>query len=396
MGKGVILVYMGLSYFPQLIAYFFFREGFENRYNIELEGVLLFCTILFFVLVFVHYGCSSKIKSSSRKLAVSHWVVFFIALAFLALSAFFAYKFDSSFRHSNRVSEAGLVVYALYVAKPLCLYIVLRYLFYLAEGNAMPGVGRVSCILIGVGCILSSTGSFAVFGIVASFAAAFLSGNIVRTKIKARSYLKYMLPALALAAVVVFTGFAKKVGYEQALELMLNEDQGIVELLVLRGSTSFVSGAVLSVRSVMEPLNTAAIEGTLNTLLYRLNFILPFNRGSGEYMESINRLNYEEIDRHRLLDRAGASPGLVASFLHLPFFPISLLLLFVYLKYLSSLLERNAPEGSGGMPLLMISSLALILPVFESPLSIFNLFDPVAVTFAVLIFGQNIELKSYA
>lgn len=396
MGRKVILLYIFITYVPQFFFYFLFKDAFQDRYNIETYGVFVFFVIFVYLLFFLFWGLSQSSSGLIRKrVPIGQFAFSFISIAFLLVSVLFFRNFDSSFRHTGYVSEGGIVIYLLYVLKPICLYLVLRVIFLIAQGCVIPATHRVCCFLIGWGCILSLTGSLHILGVIASFVAAFSGYSFVSQSLNPRKFAKYAFFSAVVFLLILYTGLSNKMGHESTIDLFVDSEFKIVQLVALRGSTSFVSGSVMAPISIEQPLDVEGLIGTWQTFVYRLDILLPFSLNSGQYLVAINRINYERIDRHADLKRAGASPGLVASFLYLPLFPLPMLALFFYCRVLAALIQFDAPMAAKKMPVVIAASLGFALPLFESPLSVFNVFDPVAITLIILICGRFFKVRSY-
>lgn len=396
MGGKVILLYTFITYVPQFFFYFLFKDSFQDRYNIENYGVFAFFVVLLYFVFFVIFGIHKNSSGSMpKRIPIGQFAFFLISSIFLFVSVLFFRNFDSSFRHTGHVSEGGVIIYLLYVLKPVCLYLVLRVIFLIAQGRVIPTMLRFGCFLVGVGCILSLTGSFHILGVIASFVAAFSGYGFVSQALSPRKLVKYAFFSTAVFLLVLYTGLSNKMGHESTIDLFVDSEFKIVQLVALRGSSSFVSGSVMAPISIERPLDVEGLIGTWQTFVYRLDILLPFSLNSGQYLVPINRINYERIDRYANLERAGASPGLVASFLYLPLFPLPIVALLIYCRVLAGLIQFDAPKAASKMPVVVVASLGFALPLFESPLSVFNVFDPVAITLIILIFGRFFKVRSY-
>lgn len=93
-------------------------------------------------------------------------------------------------------------------------------------------------------------------------------------------------------------------------------------------------------------------------------------------------------------ERAGASPGIIASVFYTPLFPLSLIVIPAYVFVLYSSLSYHMNDN---VKLNLLSCIALpylLLNLFESPLNIFYVLDPIAILFiSVVFFGRLINTQ---
>lgn len=392
LGKNVLYLYLLTTYVFQYLYLFFFEDLLHERYRIYEYGAALFAINLFFAFLAskVRFGFS---LTSNRKILLPGSCVLFLSFCFFLLALNFNLKFGLSFRHTQRVSDAGIQVMALYVLKPLVLYFIMRYSFVVARSERLSLAENLSVFLVFVGLILSITGSLQVLPIGLCFLLLFYP-RVFEKDLNLVFIFKYFIPALFLAFATVFMGFANKVGISEAVALLLDNQSSIFNILIARTSSSFASGVILSVLSIEGYGSLQGLLGIIQTLAYRLDILLPFDLSfDGEYLRSINRINYETIMVDPSVDRAGASPGLIGSFLYLPLYPLPLAFLFIYLRFICWCLNADDSGRVGKKPLVVFCALIVVLPVLESPLSILNIVDPVSVSFFAIFIGRFLKLR---
>jgi len=391
-GKNVLLLYLLMTYGVQYLYYLFFGDILSRKYNIPDYGAFALFLNIIIVLFFlkIKIGVSNKGMLSFR---FPTFAVLGFSFLFSLLALNFNLKYGLDFRHTQRVSEAGMQVMALYALKPLVLYFMMRYCFIVAKEGQLRRYERVSVGLVLIGLVLSVTGALQVLPIAFCFFILF-APSVFQADLNGRFIFKYAALALLLGFLAIFMGFANKVGFSEASGLLINNQNYIVQTILARTSSSFVSGLVLSSYSFESYGSLQAIYGIFETLVYRVEALLPFNIGlSGEYLQSINRFNYELVMKDPSLDRAGASPGLIASFLYIPFYPLPLVLLFMFVRFYIWSLDTVTNEAVAKKPVVIFFTLIVTLPMFESPLSIPTLIDPVSILFGVFFLGSFLRFR---
>jgi hypothetical protein len=196
------------------------------------------------------------------------------------------------------------------------------------------------------------------------------------------------LPAVAVV------GFANKIGFERTYDII--SDPGtfrdyFIAPLILRVSSShgsFVANAELPL-SVSEQAESIAFP--INNMIWRSCTLFAQNgcpdRGD---ITHIARLNYTRTYWDQSPLKAGATPGLLASALYIPFLPFSILILSVYCGLFTSAISRAVHQTQ----LSMVGIFTLVLfcfPVFENPIDILIIFDP-AVAYSL---GLLLILRSF-
>jgi len=135
----------------------------------------------------------------------------------------------------------------------------------------------------------------------------------------------------------------------------------------------------------------------LQTCLYRLDFLLGGHlRFAKPPIASIMQLNYQLLTIDRITDRAGSSPGLIASFTYVFMFPLSLILCSLYLRWvgraLDVLFDQQRHETMSILGILLV--LQLFTPIFfQSPFDLLMLIDDNLV-WAVMMIGLMVKKRA--
>jgi hypothetical protein len=396
------IIFLSLIYFPGLFFFPFFEEGYQSYYNFEsgLYSSFFVNFILFNLLTFIifyYFSRFPKIKfpTISSKLVINFVLILSVFTFFLSI--YFSINFSSKFRHVNRLSDAGVSVALLFFLKPILYFIVCLMLIHILNGAKLGVKSRVSLYLILILSVLSINSSLQVIIIILILLMLFYPSVFLSRKIflSFRYFLLIFLLLPILTLSVLFIGIGNKVGYD----FLLTTDgfyfiKNYGNILFPRMSTSLFSSVIMLQNSLDGHFYTnETLNAIFSTLYNRLSLIFPLDNFNTSLIDTVNRLNYTAVFSNHA-DRAGASPGIIASVFYTPLFPFLFFAIpmYVYLIYSSLSYHMNS-----NVNLNIISSLSLpylILNLFESPLNIFYLLDPIAFLFFCVVFiGRFINVQ---
>jgi hypothetical protein len=241
--------------------------------------------------------------------------------------------------------------------------------------------------------MLSITGSLAILPVLVCLSLIFLPQRWLSKDFSFSKVVKSTPILLILGLIVVVTGLVSKVGYELTYSLLTERPLMLIETVVLRASSSFASGVVSSAVLLSDPFYSAVLDAAVDTFSYRVSLLNPLAlSSSGEYLNTINRINYLNVSVSHSLDRAGASPGLLASFIYLPGSIFTVYLIPIYLITINYLESYRLDDDVNSRVIVVLAFLLFVLPLFESPFSILNILDPVAITFYILFLLPKFRL----
>ncbi|ATG76504.1 hypothetical protein [Pseudoalteromonas sp. 1_2015MBL_MicDiv] len=398
--KSFVLLFV-VIYLPGLLFYPFFSEGFSSYFNYT-EGVYLNSFILIFsflFLTFISFYLVSKIPYTkvyyiNSKLCLL--IVFSVVLVYFLLSVNFSLNFTSSFRHKNRLSNAGGLVAVLFFLKPIIYFIVSLMLINILNGRGFGRKGKILLFLILISSILSLNSSLQ-FIIVPIIFIMIVSPGLM-TKNFYDFNIKYLLTTILfiplICIVVVFIGIGNKVGYDYLLSSEgLNYILNYGNTLFPRMSTSLFSSVILLNNTLNGVFySSEVLDGIHATLLNRFSLILPIDNFDSSLINTVNRLNYLEVFRNHA-DRAGASPGIISSIFYTPFFPATFFIIPLYIACIFRALRVHMKNIRFNF-LSVIIFPYLILNLFESPLNILYIADPVFILFFTVVFlGRFINVE---
>jgi hypothetical protein len=411
-GKKVLFTYLMLTYGLQSLLAMVFPSLFSTEYKGYADGVLDELAFMLVIGIFIFAGQSIIARKSQLHATASHRSPLVgkllrtartaCAVTFIGLSIPFGLEYGFSFFHSGLyISDLPFWVVLLQAMKPLARLDLAYCTIKAIRGNRLGNTDLFMVVVYSVGGVISLVGAIDVVYLVLGCLLLVSRGQlfmravtIQRSRVRNRKrFLLYFLVALSLPAVAV-VGFANKIGFERTYDII--SDPGtfrdyFIAPLILRVSSShgsFVANAELPL-SVSEQAESIAFP--INNMIWRSCTLFAQNgcpdRGD---ITHIARLNYTRTYWDQSPLKAGATPGLLASALYIPFLPFSILILSVYCGLFTSAISRAVHQTQ----LSMVGIFTLVLfcfPVFENPIDILIIFDP-AVAYSL---GLLLILRSF-
>ncbi|WP_348709016.1 hypothetical protein [uncultured Pseudoalteromonas sp.] len=328
------------------------------------------------------------------RLNATFTIYLFLLLSFLyfLLSVNFSINFTSSFRHVNRLSNAGPLVSLLFLIKPMMFFIVSLMLIHILNGNTLGKKTRFSLFLIFLASVLSINSSLHVLAVPILLLMLFKPNLFLLTSkdINWRyTFLAVFFAPIVIVGVLVI-GVGNKVGYEFLMtEEGLSFVKGYGDILFPRMSTGLFS-AIIMLQDAFDGVfySNDIVDAIMSTLHNRFSLILPLDHFDPSLINTVNRLNYMIVFANHA-ERAGASPGILASVFYTPLFPFTFFLIpaYVFLLYRSLAYHMNSNVSLNILSCLVFPY--LMLNLFESPLNIFYILDPIFILFfSVCVLGR--------
>jgi hypothetical protein len=251
------------------------------------------------------------------------------------------------------------------------------------------GRDKLLLMLVLVGVTLSINGSSTVIFIFILFMLLFFPRVFVEKLNLIK--LSILFPVIALIGIiVVFFGFANKVGFDNVVLYFQNDLYGsVLSPLVVRISTSYMSLQNMVYNHALDlELQFLVLQHTFVAFIERVNMIIPFVEVLGYEIYSINRINFLLLFKP-FNDHAGTSPGLLATIFYLPFLSGVLLIPFYVL-----IVVRAIRRYLDGVSITLFSTLVLmflILPLLESPLTLLKVIEPVSIFFVLFVVSSFVR-----
>jgi hypothetical protein len=394
------LLYCLATYVPQFILHVFSEEALMTRYRIGFGAQYLALFIpAFLLLTFVLNRIIPPISIGYHSIARSIGRVFeshlntLLGLALLGMAVRFKIEYGINFRHSGPLfSQSDASAVLLMFSKP---YITGWFIYHIAL-NARGQHYRyrraqLQGLLFIAVLILSLTAAMDVAPIAwgallvcvggKRLRALFVRQGRYRFKIRHAVLVVFGVPAaIGLAVLMVWIGYANKMGVEGTASLIKDVGVGkIAELTMVRTSSSYAAAIVFAEHNLLDfELYEQVWRVPLENVPYRLSLLFdkPLNRPLVMAISQVNYFNYI-TEAEPAKERAGASPGLVASAFYAAPFPIGFLLIALYTIFVIRVI--NLPFAAmSGHPRIVSALFAALFTytLFESPLDYLVFVDP--------------------
>ncbi|GAB2975333.1 hypothetical protein GCM10027049_07360 [Mucilaginibacter puniceus] len=335
---------------------------------------------------------------------------FILILAFLALAVNFSLKYSLDFRQNpeNNLTSAGSEVIVMLALRAYATVYILYILLKRINSLRVYIYQKILLIIITLGYVLTLTGSIdmlfillSIFLILNQEKLLFVKYNV---KKKVNGVIKFLRSffiivfLLLLIISVVFIGNANKTGFNETVDIFTNKENVsfIFVSTLLRTSNWYASLLAIGNQHVFD--NTIAyttLSGIFNNFIYQLGVIVGFDWGKPAIW-SASRMSYVQTYVDLSSPTTGSSPGLVASSFYIPFFPLGMFILSFYTVVILRNLSKAfnyARVRLNGLALLIL--IFYILPFFDSPLDMLNIFNP-SVVFAVFFLGATNKIATLA
>lgn len=382
------MIFIFMTYFPGLILYPLFSDRYHSYFSYEgsaLESFLVVFIIFIFVFI-ISYSVLSwfpRLKVFCFSSRLSKLFFIFIAFVFLLSSIYFFMKFSISFRHKNRLSDAGLIVIVMFFIKYLVLVYTYMCFSVLAKGGVLARSAKFTLFVMLVAWVLSVNSSLQVIYIfivlVILFRPAIFSSASV---LGVRKMILYGFVGVLCFSLILIIGIGNKVG----LAFLFTDEgvgflKGYVSTVAARGSTSLYSLATAYELYFFNPeiaFHLTYVE--FSTFINRLSLYFPFGQFDPDKIETVSRFNYlMSFSNHA--DRAGGTPGFLATVILSGGFPLGFIVMSLYLFFIVRLMSRHL-EGVTHFRLSNIVVMCyFLLPFMENPLSLTNLLNPASFYF---------------
>lgn len=412
-GSKIFLLYLLFMYGAQSVLSFAFTSYYQQDYNGYSDGLIWKTGLMLFIGIAIYFGqslFSRRMRMKNRpehdmRLAalLTRRVRVAFAVVFIGLSLPFGYEYGFSFFHSGLyLSDLPFWVILLQVMKPLARLDLAYCIIKITRGEKLNNADLFVTLAYTIGGTISLAGAVDVLFLALGVLLLYGRGRIVMRSLVAsprnpkggRRWLVYILLAASLPGAAII-GFANKIGFERTYELISNESlltESFIVPLVLRVSSShgsFIANAELPA-SLSEQVESVSLP--LENMIWRSCILFSLGEcGFRADITHIARLNYSRTFWDQSPLKAGATPGLLASALYIPFLPLAIVLLSYYCSLFTGGINRvigqNRASFMGMMVLLLFT-----YPAFENPIDLIVIFDPAFVYNIGLLF----VFKSFA
>jgi len=405
LGWSVIAPYFTVFYLVPLIMMVFLgpHDNFINPGDtLTIFVVLMWVAICAFIFSRINISLPVNIASNLPLILENNAFTLILGFAILPLAVKFNMDFGISFRYSGEeLSQSGALPQIITLYKSFFVGFV-TYAFIISLGRRrLSPLFRLSLALHMLNWVLCANGAVDVIWIFIAVLIAFKGEGankylIVNTEDSniLKTIMVVFLTAVAVFGVVFF-GYANKAGFDAAYDIFMNEFTGRVIYYLYYRLVVFTSSLDLILQQGLDlKTNLLALELEYEVFVFRLGKIMGFYYPRPD-IEGINRLNYLSLYLSPVQDRAGATPGPVASFGYIPFMPLNFIFCGFYIALIRNTYRKVILLPKNSTPtLLALLVFALIgFTFFHNPISAFTKIGPelFKTLFFIYVFGMIIK-----
>ena len=402
-GQAAIFGYFGLFYFlpTVLMAFYGPHVNFVNNGNAFLCAIISFMVFIFaFSFIYrTRIRIPTKWASPIPNFYENTWFILGVALVTFPIALNFRASYGSGFRYSGEeLSASGFVPQYIVFYKALYYAYVFYWFLRILSGAKLSLSSRVGLVLHSVNWCLCANGAADVMwvGVAASIGIGTIRARrLFVVSMAERQATRGVLRKIFILFIfvfcilgVIFFGYVNKVGMDGAISLFTLSNANMIGYYLYYRLSVFVSSMEHLLSYGLDfDLYSRALNVLWDMVSYRFGVVLGVDVGRPE-VTGLNHLNYYEIFSDPMRDRAGASPGVIGSFLYLPMLPFNLLFAAVYVGAVANSYTRSAPLGVGERPTIFAILFVTIASysLFHNPIEAFIKIGPdVAKTFLILV-----------
>lgn len=381
----IILLWMtGIYFFQFGLAVIFSKSliDYESIYVFHYDFIYVGAFLLLFTALIIF--CNKIFNSRFKRIKLASdfslfidFLIYCLSISFLILAIYFYMNVGIGFRQNQELSSNYLVA-LLVLMKSFLPIIAIVMLASIFKTSVFPNSYRFYFLATSIGSIIaideSLTAIYCAVFLILPLCSYTTLKKIFLERLSIRLLVAFFMAGSLLVIVVIYAGFANKGVPFEFLGSTL-------KYILLRTSSHYVTlHNAIGFNLFDTILQFEAIEQTFQLFQDRFSKILgsPLNTE----VIGIDRLNYETNYLIIDLPRAGSSPGLIASFLYIPFFPINIILLIIYLFILSLFLNSILVNKLNIAGIVLFTY--LLRDFFESPLQLFNIVEIFTIKFILL------------
>lgn len=380
--RTLVLYFVAFYFFPMLVDFFL-----DVQIKYYLMGDLPFALPFLFSAAYLSavivlrrlVVLDLRIKAPFRKMMGSRVLSYLVFFVFLLVSFMFSLSFDSSFRHKQSYSDAGLLPIVAFSTKAVCHI----FIFASLSNKRLVALNFLHYLCYFAGLIFAFVSSYDILwgavGLYSLMKAARV--DVVRMARRIFSRFSFAVFLIVLPA-VVFGGMLNKLGLEGALDYFSDGFvTGIFELFTNR--IFYHSYSLAAQMSDLERAFSLSVEAW-NIVVhqsFRRFLVLVGESVSSETLQTVSRLNYLVISGYNVDSDAGASPGLLGSIFYLPGSFLALPVHIVCISNMIGMIDNILGKGRYS-PLAYFGSLALFQALTDAFMDNFN---PFSIGFIVLV-----------
>ena len=384
----LFFVYVVATYYLfQLFLHPIIASSLQEIYTITEYNFFGVISLIFFYMTTLYILCllirgRYKFKFDLLNSFYYYIPVYLICFLYFAISIDFAINFETSFRHNVRLRDVGFFMSLLPTLDMLTNIVMLNVLLnFLFTGTLKSKDSRL-IILIFLSTIFSFNSSLHIVKIFIAFFLIFYP-KVFTINFSIKSIFIGIILLILAGVLVVFSGTANKIGIDATIELVSSDVyKNFIEHTALRVMTSYVS-LVNMMNNHLYDFNMQfnALLSGFELMHQRVGII--FGSSPDELIDSINRINRNSImiASH---DRAGASPGLLASMLYFPYIVPGFIFITLFSVAVVNTINRYTSTLKNLNFLTVLTIFYFFLPLADSPITYFTIITPSFIYFLVL------------
>jgi hypothetical protein len=284
----------------------------------------------------------------------------------------------------------------MFFLQPLIAIYVLFNIIHVLNGYLIGKKSKVLLIFILFSQLLSLNSALQVFFII-FISILLISPGLYRVQLS-EIRVKYLFLIVILTPVacvgVLVIGLGNKVGFG-----FLLSSEGLVYFNNSIGSIiSRISSSLMAAATVYDcclfddSLSLTSYEGMAETISNRFQLIQGSDDFDKEIIKTVSRENFLLVFQGYIA-RAGASPGVLASIIYMPIYPLGFVILPIIHVIIARIISYQLNSNIKYNMLSMLAIPYFILPFFEAPLNIFYVLDPLFISLLFLFCWRFINVK---
>jgi len=371
--------------------------GWHDNFNyVDGDYIYLGLIVLFLASIAVYLASQNtkKLKSIIKidiNNSISGMILLCIGISFLILAILMKAKFGVSFRHSGpSLSAAGPIAVIFSISKGAIAPIFILYSRLIMLNEELNWMHKLNSVFISIALFVFPIAAFDVVYLLLFFLFALQPKKVMKLfTMKIGLVLLLGTPILIL---IIFMGLATKVGFENLTDYLINSGLTVFKYLQYRNGIFFFSSLVNFTSFEALFFNwVEGVETTLNMLVYRGEVILGLAPDK-LVIGNLNVLNFKNVfSNYDSSMEIGASPGLLLCFFYFMPFPISIVVLYFFVLFISALLNHAYPKHEASY-FLVFCILIAMFGLINNPIHVFTAIGPDIIKICLLFFSLGITI----
>lgn len=395
MSRKFFKLYISIFIFMPAILFIIF--GWHDNFN-QVKGkyIYLGLVVLFLASIVVYLASTRNTKLKPIiKININNstfgMLLLFVGISFLICSILMKSKFGVSFRHTGPgLSAAGPIAVIFSIFKGAIAPVFILYSRLIMLDQELNWMHKLNSLCISAALFLFPIAAFDIVFLLLFFLFAIQPTRVM--KIFTMKVGLVILIGTPVLISIILMGLATKVGFENLIDYLIDSGPSVLKYLQYRNGVFFFSSLVnfTSLDALFFNWNEG-VETTINMLVYRVEVILGLTPDK-LVIGNLNVLNFKNVySNYDTSMEIGASPGLVLCFFYFMPFPISLIILYFYVLFISALLNHAYPKNEASY-FLVFCILIAMFGLINNPIHVFTAIGPDIIKVCLLLFSLAITI----